>query len=107
MPDDPTISQRVSAAQLDAVRAFCAKYGVSEFALFGSILRDDFRPDSDVDVSLTFKPGFGIDFDNRPDIYDDLRAIFGRDIDVVEPRLLTNPFRRHSILTTMRVLHAA
>lgn len=107
MENDPIISRRLSPEQIEGVKRFCAKYGVAEFALFGSILRDDFRPDSDVDVSLIFKPGFGIDFDNRPDIYDDLRSIFGRDVDIVEPRLLTNPFRRREILSTMRVLHAA
>ncbi|MFM9958068.1 MAG: nucleotidyltransferase family protein [Phycisphaerales bacterium] len=107
MQADPIISSRLKPEQFEAVKAFCAKYGVAEFALFGSILRDDFRPESDVDVSLRFKPGFGIDFDNRPDIFDDLRAIFGREVDIVEPRLLKNPFRRREILSTMRVLHAA
>lgn len=107
MQDDPVILRRLTPEQVEGVRRFCAKYGVAEFALFGSILRDSFGPESDVDVSLRFRAGHGITFDNRPDILDDLRAIFGREVDVVEPRLLTNPFRRREILSTMKVLYAA
>lgn len=105
-PERPNIP-RITPEQFAKVREFCDRWGVAEFALFGSILREDFRPDSDVDVLLTFKPGSGITFENRPDIIDDLRAIFAREVDIVEPRLLQNPFRRHEILKTMRVLHAA
>jgi hypothetical protein len=92
----------------DAVIAFCEKYGVAEFALFGSVLRDDFRPDSDVDVLVAFKPDSpGITLENMFDMQDELEAIFGRKVDLVERRRVTNPFRRHEIITTRRVIHAA
>jgi predicted nucleotidyltransferase len=92
---------------IERVQAFCRKYGVSEFALFGSVLRDDFGPDSDVDVMLTFAPGHGFTFENTPDIQSDLEAIFGRRVDAVEKGRIRNPFRRHAILSSYRVIHAA
>ncbi len=41
---------------MDAIEAFCQKWQIIEFALFGSVLRDDFRPDSDIDVLVTYAP---------------------------------------------------
>jgi len=93
---------------LERIAAFCRKWKIAELALFGSVLRDDFKPDSDVDVMLTFFPGGGYDFNTLPDFLDELSAIFGgRQVDVVEKHLITNPFRRHSILTTAQVVYAA
>lgn len=89
------------------IESFCRKWNIVEFAVFGSVLRDDFRTDSDVDVLVTFGPGGGITFDNRVDMLDELKAIFGREVDLVEKKAITNPFRRHSILTTREVLYAA
>ena len=90
------------------IEAFCRKWKVAEFALFGSVLRDDFRPDSDVDVLVTFLPGGGYDFITLPDFLDELSDIFGgRKVDVVEKHRITNPFRRHFILTTAQVVYAA
>lgn len=89
------------------IAAFCQKWKIVEFAVFGSVLREDFRPDSDVDVLVTFGPGGGISFDNRVDMLDELKAIFGRDVDLVEKKAIRNPFRRHSILRNKEVLYAA
>ncbi len=92
----------------EAVIAFCDKYGVAEFSLFGSVLRDDFRPDSDVDVLVAFKHDSpGITFENLPDMLDELAEIFGREVDLVERRRVTNPYKRFHILTTRQVVHAA
>jgi predicted nucleotidyltransferase len=86
----------------------CRKWGISELAVFGSVLRDDFGPGSDVDVLVTFAPGGGYTFETLPDLLDELSALFGgRTIDLVEKPLITNPFRRHEILTTRCVLYAA
>jgi predicted nucleotidyltransferase len=87
--------------------AFCKRWNITEFAVFGSVLRDDFRPDSDVDVLVTFGPGGGITFDNRVDMLDELQAIIGREVDLVEKKRISNPFRRHSILTNREILYAA
>lgn len=92
---------------LQRIEAFCRKYGVEEFSLFGSVLRDDFRPESDIDVMLKFKPGHGFTFENTPDIQDELEAIFGRTVDVIEKGRIRNPFRRHAIMNSYRVVYAA
>jgi predicted nucleotidyltransferase len=92
---------------MDRVAAFCRKWAVAELAVFGSVLRDDFRPDSDVDVLVTFRPGAAMTFEGYLDMRDVLRGIFGREVDLVEKRLVTNPFRRHEILTEKKVLYAA
>ena len=91
----------------EKIEAFCRKWKIKEFALFGSILREDFRPDSDVDVLVTFEPGGGITFDNRVEMQDELAEIFGRKVDLVEKEAVRNPFRRHNILTTREVVYAA
>jgi hypothetical protein len=89
------------------IEAFCRKYGVEEFSLFGSVLRDDFRLDSDIDVMLKFESGRGFTFENTPDIFDELREIFGRPVDVVEKGRIRNPFRRRSIMSSYQVVYAA
>lgn len=89
------------------IAAFCQKYGVEEFSLFGSILRDDFGPESDVDVMIKFKPGHGFTFENTPDIQDDLERIFGRKVDVIEKGRIRNPIRRQAIMHSYQVVYAA
>src|SRR5438128_7201314 len=89
------------------IEEFCRKYGVEEFSLFGSVLRDDFGPQSDIDVMLKFKPGHGFTFENTPDIQDELEAIFGRAVDVLEKGRIRNPFRLHTIMNSYRVIYAA
>lgn len=92
----------------DRIADFCRKWRIREFSLFGSILRDDFRPDSDVDVLVVFDDDVTFDWDQWLAMEAELRAIFGnRNIDLVERRLLKNPFRRDRILTNRRVIYAA
>lgn len=92
---------------MERIEAFCRRWGVKEFALFGSVLRDDFRPDSDVDVLVEFQPGSGFTFENTPVILDELESILGRTVDVVEKGRIRNRFREASILSSHRVLYAA
>lgn len=93
---------------LPKIEDFCRKYGVVEFSLFGSVLRHDFGPDSDVDVLIALEPGHSMTIEKYLDMRDELSAIFaGRQIDLVQKRLLKNPFRRHEILRTRQVLYAA
>lgn len=91
----------------DRIEAFCRKWSVRQLSLFGSVLRDDFRPESDVDVLVVFDQGITPDPGGWFAMEDELRAIFGRDVDLVERRLIVNPYRRHEILTTRRILYAA
>ena len=92
---------------MDRIAEFCRKWKVSEFSLFGSVLRDDFRPDSDVDVLVQFDPEAPWSLFELVDMTDELVAIFGRKVDLVEKDAIRNPFRRHSILTSHEVLYVA
>lgn len=91
----------------EIIAVFCRRWKIKELALFGSVLREDFRPDSDIDVLVTFEADGGITFDNRVELLDELAAIFGRQVDLVEKKTIRNPFRRHEILTTKEVVYAA
>ena len=91
---------------LDQIKAFCAKWRIREFALFGSVLRDDFCPDSDVDVLVSFQSGAPWSLWDLVDMEDQLSAMLGRRVDLIEKEGLRNPFRRHEILSTRRVVYA-
>ena len=93
--------------QTEAIATFCKRWGIAEFSLFGSVLRDDFGPDSDVDVLISFHPDTDWDYWNWPDMLDDLKAIFGRRVDMVVEQALRNRFRRERILSEREVVHAA
>ena len=91
----------------DKIEAFCQRWKIVEFALFGSVLRDDFRPDSDVDVVVELAEDAPWSLFEWVDMIDELKAIFGREIDLVEKTAITNPFRRKAILGSREVLYAA
>jgi uncharacterized protein len=91
----------------DKIEAFCRKWRVVEFALFGSILRDDFRPDSDVDIVVELAPDAPWSLFEWVEMIDELKAIFGRQVDLVEKTAITNPFRRKAILGSREVVYAA
>lgn len=93
---------------LDKIRDFCTRWKIREFSLFGSVLRDDFRPNSDVDVLVSFEPNDPWDYWNGwPEMIDELEAMFGRKVDFVEKEALRNPYRRHEILKTRKVIYGA
>ncbi len=89
------------------VAAFCRKNQIRRLWFFGSVLRDDFRPDSDVDVLVDFEPDASIGLSEFLDAQEEVQALVGRPVDLVERRALRNPFRRHEILRTAEVLFAA
>lgn len=87
---------------------FCRKWNVTELSLFGSVLREDFGPESDVDVLLTFAPEAGISLFDYAAMQDELEAIFGRTVDVVSRSSVEqsdNPFRRSAILGSARAIY--
>jgi len=91
----------------DKIVDFCRRWKVVELALFGSVLRDDFRPDSDIDVLITFQPDAPWSLLDIVQMQEELKSIFGREIDIVEKEAIRNPFRRHEILNHMEVVYAA
>ena len=90
-----------------ALEDFCCRWKVRELSLFGSVLREDFREDSDVDVLVEFQPGHGWGLYEILDMEDELAALFGRKVDLVMKGGLRNPIRRREILKTRRVVYAA
>jgi predicted nucleotidyltransferase len=91
----------------EATRQFCARWKVTELSLFGSVLREDFGPDSDVDVLVTFSPDARWSSFDLVDMEEELEELFGRKVDLVEALGLRNPFRRRAILESRQVIHAA
>ena len=92
----------------EQIEAFCRKWKIREFALFGSVLRDDFRPDSDVDVLVEFRDDADPTYREWLAMEDELREMVGgRDVDLVEKATVVNPFRRKHILEHQRVMYAA
>ena len=86
--------------------AFCKKWSVAELALFGSVLRDDFRPDSDVDVLVTWLPDADVTMLTIGAMAADLEDLVGRTVDLV-PKSGLKPFVRDEVIRTARVLYAA
>lgn len=90
-----------------ALAELCRRHQIKELSLFGSVLRDDFGPDSDVDVLLVFEDDHRPGIDEYLAMQDDFEAFFGRDVDLVNLKYLRNPYLRREVLKTRRVVHAA
>ena len=92
---------------MTAIETFCRKWGVTEFALFGSVLRDDFAPSSDIDVLVTFAPSATVSLWDWGPMMEELQGMFGRRVDLVEKAAIKNPLRRKHILDGHQILYAA
>lgn len=84
----------------------CRRYQVKELALFGSILRPDFRPDSDIDVLVEFQPGAKVGFLLLAGLQEKPETALSRTVDVALKRGL-KPVIRPEVLARSRVLYAA
>ena len=91
----------------DRIQAFCRKWRVKELAIFGSALREGFGSDSDVDVLVELERDHGLSLYDWVDMIDELKGIFGHDVDLVGNEGLKNPFRRREILRTAEVIYAS
>jgi uncharacterized protein len=89
------------------IEAFCRKWKVTEFSLFGSVIRPDFRADSDVDVLVELAADAPWSLFEWVEMIDELKAMFGREVDLVDKSAISNPFRRRSILSSREVVYAA
>src|SRR5436190_5938794 len=90
----------------ETLSEFCRKHYITRLAIFGSVLRDDFRPDSDVDVLVEFQPGHvhGLDF---VAIERELSGLLqGRHVDMVTPKFLNSRIREE-VLTSAEQLYVA
>ena len=91
----------------DALAAFCCKWRIRELSLFGSALRDDFGPESDLDFLVSFEREADWDLWDLVTMREDLILIVRRDVDMVVKEALRNPYRRKEILSNREVIHAA
>lgn len=89
---------------------FCRRWKITEFAVFGSVLRDDFGPASDVDVLVTFASDARWSLFAHVEMQDELTALFGRKVDLINRRGIErsrNPIRRREILDSAEIIYAA
>ena len=92
----------------EAIAGFCRKWRITEFALFGSVLREDFGPDSDVDVLVRFEPESQWTLFDLVHMEDELATIFGRKVDLAERAGIEqspNWIRRRRILDSAETVY--
>jgi len=78
----------------DEIADFCHRHHIVRLAIFGSALRDDFRPDSDIDILVDFEPGHVPGFFRLSDMQEELSVLFaGREVDLRTPQDLSRYFR--------------
>jgi uncharacterized protein len=90
------------------IDVFCQRWQLVEFALFGSILREDFDAESDVDVMLSFREGAGHTLFDIVKMGDELESIFGRKVDILTRKSVEqseNYIRRREILSSAQVIY--
>ena len=86
---------------------YCRRWQITELALFGSVTRDDFRPDSDIDIMVEFAPDAGHSLWDFVHMRDELADLLGREVDLVKKGTIRNPYRKLSIEKDLRVIYAA
>jgi predicted nucleotidyltransferase len=92
------------------ISEFCRRWQISELALFGSVLRDDFGPESDLDVLVTFSPNADWGLLDHYHMKQELVVLLGREVDLLTRRAVEqsrNWLRRREILSTAQVVYAA
>ncbi|MBI5960405.1 MAG: nucleotidyltransferase family protein [Chloroflexi bacterium] len=95
---------------MEALEAFCRRWFIVEMALFGSALRDDFGPESDIDLLVTYAPEAERSLKNLIEMSEELEAILGRKVDLVNRAVITqsrNYIRRRAILESARTIYDA
>jgi hypothetical protein len=91
----------------DRIADFCRRWKITEMSVFGSVVREDFRPDSDIDVLVSFEAGAGWSLLDVVTIQEALAALLGRPVDLIEEAALRNPYRRAAILESKQIVYAA
>jgi len=94
----------------EKIAEFCRNWKVKEFALFGSVLQEDFGPSSDIDVLVTFEPDARHTLFDHVDMQEELKIIFKRNVDLVSRRGIEqsrNYIRRKAILDSAEAVYVA
>ena len=95
---------------MTAIAEFCQRWQIAEFSLFGSVLREDFRPDSDIDILVTFAPDAKRGLTETLQMQDELKILFDREVDLIIKSAIDrskNWLRRKNILDSARTIYAA
>lgn len=90
--------------------AFCDRHQVAELALFGSILRDDFHSDSDIDILVTYQPYAQRGLIEKVTMKEELEALVNRRVDLVSKKAIEksrNWIRRQNILSSFETIYVA
>lgn len=90
----------------ESLQRFCQRYQVRRMALFGSVLRDDFRPDSDIDILVVFDPSARVTFMTLGRMKRELSALFERQVDLV-PQEGLKPAIREAVIASAEEVYAA
>lgn len=85
---------------------FCRRWRVRELSLFGSAVREELTPESDLDILISFEDAAPWSLWDLISMRDELSTMFGRPVDLVEKEGLRNPFRRERILNSRKVIYA-
>lgn len=104
------MSQLKVELPLAAVADFCRRWKIVELAAFGSVLRDDFGPESDIDLLVTFAPDARWSLFDHMAMEEELATVLGRKVDLISRTAIEhshNWIRRRAILGTARVVYAA
>ena len=89
--------------------AICQKWQIVKMSFFGSVMRDDFGPDSDIDILVTFGPDSKVTLFDMVDIRDEFAELFGRKVDLLTHRAVResrNPYRQKAILESAEDVYA-
>ena len=89
------------------IAEFCKRWDITEFSVFGSVLREDFRPDSDIDVLISIDPTARIGLLEFAKIQIELENMFKHPVDLVEKERLRYPYRKNEILRTAQLVYPA
>jgi uncharacterized protein len=100
------LTQPHSSIPRPALTKFCRRNRISHLGLFGSALRDDFRPDSDVDVLVEFEPGAQVSLFTLAHVQGEISTLLGRPVDL-GPRHSLKPVIRDSVLASEQVFYEA
>jgi len=96
------------ALPIDQIAKFCQHWQIIEVSLFGSVLRDDFHADSDIDILVTFGPTTNWGLLDRAQMQQELEAILSRPVDLISKRAIdrsSNWIRRQEILSTAQTIY--
>jgi len=99
------LTKRIAASP-EVIADFCRRHRIRRLSLFGSVLREDFRPESDVDVLVEFEPEGVPSFFELVGMKEELIGLLGRDVDLKTPKALS-PYFRDQVLREAVPLHVA